>query len=86
MSGQRRRSLHRTASSVFGEEVLGRRIPVGVDESADVIQKAVEELAEEVAAVSLAAGRSTSSSCAVLVGNGGGEVFWLWSWSCKYSF
>jgi ubiquitin C-terminal hydrolase len=78
VGGQGRRSLRRTMSCVWGHDALAGRIPVDAGGSAAVMQKVVEELAEEVAAVSLAGGRSTSSSCGAVVGHGGIVVSRLW--------
>jgi len=78
VGGQLRRSLRRTMSCVFGYDALAARIPAEAGSSAAVMQKVVEELAEEVAAVSLVGGRSASSSQGVVVGHDGVAVSVLW--------
>jgi len=78
VGGQPSRSLRRTMSCSWSHETLASRISVDVGKSADAMQKVVEELAEEVAAVSLAAGRSASSTCVALEGKKGVVVAWLW--------
>ena len=78
VGGQPSRSLRRTMSSSWSHEMLACRISVDAGKSADAMQKVVEELAEEVAAVSLTAGRSASSTCMALEGKKGVVVSWLW--------